>query len=125
MVDNEACDERQRGASQGCNDGVYSGLENGQRELTMATQIETKKKAKPVTRRPWNVVLYNDDVHDFDEVVLQVQKATGKSIEQAYRITLEAHSQGKSVAFTGELERCQKVAAVLRRIRLQVDVDES
>ncbi len=90
----------------------------------MATKVEPKEKVKAVTQRPWNVVLYNDDVHDFDEVVLQVQKATGKALEQAYQITLEAHSRGKAVAFTGALVECQKVAAILRRIRLQVEVDE-
>lgn len=89
------------------------------------SEVETGEETTTRTTRPWQVVLYNDDVHPFDRVVLQVQKATGKSETEAYRITLEAHSRGKSVAYIGPLEDCQRVAGVLRRIRLQVEVDES
>lgn len=91
----------------------------------MTTDVETEKEEKATTSEPWSVVLYNDDVHAFDEVVLQVQKATGKPEGDAYRITLEAHTKGKSVAFLGDLSKCQRVAGVLRRIRLQVDVDQT
>lgn len=90
----------------------------------MATQIDTREDVKTEATRPWNVILYNDDVHAFDEVVLQVQKATGKALAEAHRITLEAHNKGKSVAFTGDVAECQRVAAVLRKIGLLVDVDE-
>ncbi|MFG0315753.1 MAG: ATP-dependent Clp protease adaptor ClpS [Planctomycetota bacterium JB042] len=90
----------------------------------MATRIDTLEETETTTARPWVVVLYNDDVHAIDEVVLQVQKATGKSEDEAYRITLEAHNTGKSVAYDGALEECQRVAGVLRRIRLLVEVDE-
>ncbi|MBI4882097.1 MAG: ATP-dependent Clp protease adaptor ClpS [Planctomycetes bacterium] len=85
---------------------------------------ESDSEVRTRRRRAFVVVLYNDDVHSFDEVVLQVQKATGKSQEAAFRVTLEAHLRGKSVAFAGGLEECQRAAAILRRIRLQVEVDD-
>lgn len=75
--------------------------------------------------RPWNVILYNDDWHAIDEVVLQVQKATGYSLERAVEVTLEAHQRGRAVAFTGDKEECKLVATVLREIRLQVEIDEA
>lgn len=89
---------------------------------THAKPIETTQQQ---TTRPWNVVLYNDDHHDFDEVVVAIQKATGKSQEEAFRITWEAHTNGKSIAYTADLTSCQKVAGSLRTARLQVEVDES
>lgn len=73
---------------------------------------------------PWKVLLYNDDWHSFDEVVFQVQKATGYSLERAEQITHEAHATGRAVAYAGEKEACKRVAAVLREIRLQVEIDE-
>ncbi len=85
---------------------------------------ESDREVRTRRQRAFVVVLYNDDVHRFDEVVLQVQKATGKSQEEAFRVTLEAHLRGKSVAFASGLEACQRVAAILRRIRLQVEVDD-
>lgn len=74
---------------------------------------------------PWHVILYNDDWHTIDEVVLQVQKATGYALERAVAITLEVHESGRAVVFTGDKEECRRVAAVLREIRLQVEIDEA
>jgi ATP-dependent Clp protease adaptor protein ClpS len=74
---------------------------------------------------PWVVILYNDDYHGFDEVILQVQKATGCSLETASAITYEAHLTGRAIAYTGTEEECEKVAGVLRQIRLQVETDRA
>jgi ATP-dependent Clp protease adapter protein ClpS len=75
------------------------------------------------TQRPWIVILYNDDYHPYDQVVFQVQKATGCSLEEAEWITREAHTTGRAIAYTGTLEECERVAGVLRQIRLQVETD--
>ncbi|MFH0946535.1 MAG: ATP-dependent Clp protease adaptor ClpS [Planctomycetota bacterium] len=91
----------------------------------MATEYETSQESRTERSRPRIVVLYNDDVHAFEEVVLQVQRATGKSLAEATHVTLIAHTRGKSVVFTGTLDECQRVAGILRRIRLQVEVDEA
>ncbi len=75
--------------------------------------------------RLWRVILYNDDWHSFDEVILQVQKATGCSLERAVAITYEAHTKGRAVAYEGSKAKCQRVVATLREIRLQVEIDEA
>ena len=74
---------------------------------------------------PWVVILYNCDCHSYEEVVFQVQKATGCSLEKALWITEEAHISGRAVAFSGTLEECERVARVLRDIRLQVETDKA
>ena len=75
------------------------------------------------TELPWNVILYNDDVHPFDQVILQVQKATGASLEKAVEITLEAHNKGRAICYSGTKEECTKVANILKEIRLHVEID--
>ncbi len=74
---------------------------------------------------PWVVILYNDDWHPYEQVVFQVQKATGYSLEKAVWITHEAHSLGRAVAYTGTLEECERVAGILRAIQLQVETDKA
>jgi len=74
---------------------------------------------------PWVVILYNDDWHPYDQVVLQVQKATGYSLVKAVWITHEAHTTGRAVAYSGTLEECERVAGVLRAIKLQVEMDRA
>jgi ATP-dependent Clp protease adaptor protein ClpS len=73
---------------------------------------------------PWNVILYNDDVHSFEEVILQVQKATGVPIEKAIEITLEAHQNGRAICYSGPIEKCTQVANILKEIRLHVEIDQ-
>ena len=73
----------------------------------------------------YRVILYNDDVHGFDDVVHQVQKATGVPTEEAFAITLDAHETGRSVCYAGSLDACEKVAGVLREIALHVEIDQA
>ncbi len=91
-------------------------------EIDVAPAKEKTTTQKPKVARPWQVILYNDDIHTFDEVILQVQKATGCSTLEATRITMEAHFKGKAVAFTGDFAECHRVAGVLREIGLIVEI---
>jgi ATP-dependent Clp protease adaptor protein ClpS len=70
----------------------------------------------------WQVILYNDDYHLFDQVVAQVQKATGYPYRRAYAITLEAHTTGRAVVWAGDIEECLRVESVLREIGLHTDI---
>jgi len=91
----------------------------------MPIQVDQRTISDQETRlrRPWVVILYNDDWHGFDEVTLQIQKATGYDLERAERIMYEAHTAGRAIAYEGTNEDCERVAAVLRQIRLQVETD--
>ncbi|HXE73752.1 MAG TPA: ATP-dependent Clp protease adaptor ClpS [Candidatus Nitrosotenuis sp.] len=84
-------------------------------------EIEDRQKLEP--RRSWRVILYNDDVHLIDDVVLWVQKATGHSLERAVAIVETAHRTGRAVCYEGDKEDCHKVARYLRGHGLQVEVD--
>lgn len=72
---------------------------------------------------PWVVILYNDDWHPFDEVVVAIASATGYPYDRAEAITLEAHLRGRAIAYTGARPECDRVAGLLRSIRLQVETD--
>ena len=74
---------------------------------------------------PWVVILYNCDCHSYEEVIFQVQKATGCSLEKAVWITHEAHINGRAVTFTGTLDDCERVMGILRAIKLQVELDKA
>jgi ATP-dependent Clp protease adapter protein ClpS len=68
-------------------------------------------------------ILYNDDHHSQEEVVLQIQKATGYSELMAEAIMYEAHFRGRAICFRGSRDECNKVCRILREIRLQCEVD--
>lgn len=71
----------------------------------------------------FRVILYNDDWHGVDEVLIQLQKATGCTLHEALTIVNEVESRGRGICFRGDREECHRVAGVLREIRLQCEVD--
>jgi ATP-dependent Clp protease adapter protein ClpS len=72
---------------------------------------------------PWKVILYNDDIHTFEEVILQLQKALGCGQSRAEKIAFEAHSRGKAIAYDGEFEECFRIMGILREIQLVVEIE--
>jgi ATP-dependent Clp protease adapter protein ClpS len=91
---------------------------DGESEFSEQTQT-----IDPGSGSPFRVILYNDDWHSMDEVVNQLQKATGCTVEKAVNITLEVDARGRGVCYHGDRDNCHRVAGVLREIRLQVEVD--
>lgn len=92
----------------------------GKESTAVIDQIEEEEKV--ARGSPWCVILYNDDFHTFDEVILQVQKATGVDLRTAFEITLEAHTLGRAVCFKGPLNDCERVAGILKQIQLRVEI---
>ncbi|AFN75584.1 ATP-dependent Clp protease adaptor protein ClpS [Melioribacter roseus P3M-2] len=71
---------------------------------------------------PYRVILYNDDIHTFDEVIRQLIKALKCSFEQAKSYAFEAHVKGKAKIFEGELSECLRVTSVLEEIELHTQI---
>lgn len=71
---------------------------------------------------PFVVVLHNDDVTPYHEVIAALIRATRCPLEEASLETEEAHFMGRAdVHFAGEQE-CLEAADVLRRAGLKAEV---
>ncbi|MDA0683703.1 MAG: ATP-dependent Clp protease adaptor ClpS [Bacteroidetes bacterium] len=66
----------------------------------------------------WRVLLFNDEIHTFDEVIGQIIKATGCGRGKAEDLTWQVHNLGKAQVYEGEFERCLQVESVLAEIGL-------
>ncbi len=71
---------------------------------------------------PWRLILYDDDVHTFDEVINQLIKALGCSQSKAEEITYKVHFEGKAIVFEGTFEECLKINSVLQEIQLVTEI---
>lgn len=71
---------------------------------------------------PAKVILYNDDDHTFDEVILQLMKATGCSMSHGEQLAFEVDSYGLACVFEGEMPDCLRVSTVLEEISLHTEV---
>lgn len=69
------------------------------------------------------VILFNDDIHTFDDVIVQLMKATSCSMERAEELAWEVHNKGKAVVYDGDLPDCLKVSSVLEEIALHTQVE--
>ena len=76
-----------------------------------------------LTEDPAKVILFNDDIHTFDEVITQLVKATRCATSKAEALALEVHTNGKAVVFAGELTRCMEVSGILEEIKLMTQIE--
>ena len=72
---------------------------------------------------PARAILFNDEVHTFDEVITQIRKATGCDQAKAEALTWEVHTKGKSCVWEGTMERCIQVTSILEEIRLHTQIE--
>jgi ATP-dependent Clp protease adapter protein ClpS len=91
------------------------------RPSTMAdtAPLETAEHAEETSSATlWHVILYNDDVHTFDEVIDQLMLATSCTLDRAEQLTWKVHTQGKATVFEEEFEPCFRAQEILRQIEL-------
>jgi ATP-dependent Clp protease adaptor protein ClpS len=72
---------------------------------------------------PAKVILFNDEIHSFDEVIGQIIKATGCNTSKAEALTWEVHNSGKANVFEGEMDNCLKVSHILEEIALNTQIE--
>ncbi len=76
-----------------------------------------------VTQEPAKAILFNDDDHTFEEVITQIIKALKCTTQHAESLAWEAHNNGKTVVYTGELSKCMEVSHILEEIRLMTQIE--
>ncbi|MBL0173870.1 MAG: ATP-dependent Clp protease adaptor ClpS [Ignavibacteria bacterium] len=75
------------------------------------------------TTHPAKVILFNDEVHTFDDVATQLVKAIGCSLQRGYDFANEVHTRGKARVFTGDMPDCLRVSGVLEEIALHTQIE--
>lgn len=84
------------------------------------TEIITKTDTRVVMREPrmFNVVLYNDDSTTVEFVILVLMNIFYKTFDEASKLTLTIHEEGKGIAgtYTHEAaeQKCQETIYVAR-----------
>jgi ATP-dependent Clp protease adapter protein ClpS len=83
--------------------------------------MSTKELEQNITDEDVTVLrrlfIYNSS-HFWDDVVMQLQKATGFDVQQCEQIAVIAHTTGKAVVKSGPYEELQKINTVLKEINL-------
>lgn len=92
-------------------------------EIASPGRPETVNDQDVEVQTPARVLLFNDEVHTFEEVIGQIIKATGCDPSKAEALTWEVHSNGKAMVFEGTMPECIRVSAVLEEISLHTQIE--
>lgn len=103
--------------------GIQFGSTPGtEQEETPEVEVLEIEKEEEDEDTPWRVILYNDEIHTFDEVIGQLIKALGCSQDHAEKLTFKVHNDGKAQVFEGSFEECFEVNSVLKEIQLITEI---
>jgi ATP-dependent Clp protease adaptor protein ClpS len=83
---------------------------------------EQVSDSEVLVQPPARVVLFNDEVHSFEEVIGQLIKALRCDSSKAEALTWEVHNSGKAAVFEGPMDKCVKVSGVLEEIALHTQI---
>ena len=86
-------------------------------------EIQEELDEDTLIQEPAKVILFNDEVHTFDEVIGQIIKATGCDESRAEALAWEVHNTGKAVVYEGEMTKCVQVSSVLEEIDLMTQIE--
>jgi ATP-dependent Clp protease adaptor protein ClpS len=90
--------------------------------VTRPTEIQQDDQ-DVLIQEPAKVILFNDDIHTFEEVITQLIKAIRCTLEKAESLAWEVHTKGKAVVYTGEMQDCLRVNSVLEEIALNTQIE--
>ena len=86
-------------------------------------RVDVEKEIDVAIQEPATVILFNDEVHTFEEVIDQLIKALRCDTARAEALTWEVHSSGKAAVYMGEMSECLKVNGVLEEIALHTQIE--
>ena len=78
-----------------------------------------------LTEAPWNVIVLNDPVNLMSYVVSVFRKVFGYNEAKATELMLQVHEIGRSVVWTGGLEKAEAFARQLQRHLLLVRLEKA
>ena len=91
--------------------------------MDQQTERSVTSDTDETIQTPAKVILFNDEIHTFEEVTGQLIKALGCGSVKAETLTWEVHSTGKAAVFDGPMDRCVKVSGVLEEIGLHTQIE--
>ncbi|HMS65567.1 MAG TPA: ATP-dependent Clp protease adaptor ClpS [Ignavibacteria bacterium] len=88
----------------------------------MSIRTKEKEYTDLIVTELRKLILYNSG-HTWDEVIIQLEKATGYDMVHCEQIAMIAHTKGKAVVKSGELDELSKINQILKQINLITDIE--
>jgi ATP-dependent Clp protease adaptor protein ClpS len=106
--------ESQRSEARSLRRPAFPGLTfatiEGMSTLTAPAEVEVREPSIEedwLEERPWVVIVWNDPINLMSYVTLVFQKLFGYSLQQATKLMLQVHNDGKAVVSSGNREKSE------------------
>ena len=86
---------------------------------------KSEKTKKPVRKSlpPWKVLLHNDEVNAFEDVILAILEITPLNPSRAIQVTYDAHRRGMSLILTTHRERAELFVEQFRSKKIKASAE--
>lgn len=87
------------------------------------TQVPSTVEYDLSEMEPWReyaVILFNDEVHSYEEVVVQLIRALQCTVARAYELMLRVDRSGQAVVSIASKQKAMHIATILAQIDLKV-----
>ena len=89
-----------------------------------STETPTSTRESVATKRPWNVVVWDDPVTPMSVVVVIFRKIFGYATEKATHLMLTVHHEGRAIVWSGARERAEGYCVQLHVYGLQATIEQ-
>ncbi len=87
-------------------------------------EITEEVKTKEALDLPWQVVVHNDPVNLMSYVALVLKKIFGYPDQEAERLMLQVHREGRSIVWSGVRERAEHYVRELHGHQLMATLQQ-
>jgi ATP-dependent Clp protease adaptor protein ClpS len=72
-----------------------------------AAKPREERRKKPKRQPPYNVILWNDDDHTYEYVILMLAELFAHPIEKGFELAEQVHTQGRAIVLTTTKEHAE------------------
>jgi ATP-dependent Clp protease adaptor protein ClpS len=78
-------------------------------EVEVRPKQRNKNKNKDKTEKEprFHVILWNDDVHSYEYVIIMLHTIFGYPVEKGFQLAREVDTRGRAIVFTSSLEQAE------------------
>ncbi|MDE3082265.1 MAG: ATP-dependent Clp protease adapter ClpS [Acidobacteriota bacterium] len=93
------------------------------RRTTTDSEVVTSEEV--LTKRPWNVVVWNDPVTPMSVVVVIFRKIFGYSNNKCTQLMMAVHHEGRAIVWSGARDRAESYCVKLQVAGLQATIEHA
>ncbi len=95
------------------------------RRLTdTSSETTTESESEVATKRPWNVVVWDDPVTPMSVVVVIFRKIFGYPNAKATQLMMTVHHEGRAIVWSGSRDRAEGYCVQLHTHGLQASIEQ-